>query len=209
MAERIIAAGGSVVNLIVAVLAFLALRRIRPGNPAGWVFCWLLGTISLLQATGYLLYSGVGGVGDWVVVVADLPGGALWRIGLAIVGGATYWLAVRHSMALLGPRLHTAMRSREAYGYTMIAYFAGSAVDIIAGMFDPAAAALLLISAIAATLGGTSGLLWGPQLLRNPRFAAPAAAERLSPLSRNWWWVASGVVAALIHIFIFGPGLRF
>jgi hypothetical protein len=168
LAERIIAAGGYVVNLIVAALAFLMLRRIRPGNPASWVFCWLLGTVSLLQATGYLLFSGLGGIGDWVVVVADLPGGALWHIGLAIVGGVTYWLAVRQSMLLLGPRLHTAMRSREAYGYTLIAYFAGGTVAIVAGMFDPSAAALLLISAAAASLGGTSGLLWGPQLLRNP-----------------------------------------
>ncbi len=207
-ATRIVAAGGSIMNAIIALVGFFWLRRIRASRPAMWFFCWLLATISLLQATGYLMFSGLGGVGDWAVVVAGLPGDGLWRGALAVAGGVSYWLAVRYSMQVIGSRLTSPapQRAREAYGYTMLAYFAGGALGLVGGLFDPNAAAILLISGVAASLGGTSGLLWGPQLLRNPAFVSPS--DPLAPMPRSVPWIVIGAIAALIHIFVLGPGLH-
>jgi hypothetical protein len=76
--------------------------------------------LSLLQATGYLLFSGLGNIGDWAAVVRGWPGGALWRVALATAGGLTYWLATRWAIGQLGDRLHTSGRARaaDAYRYT-------------------------------------------------------------------------------------------
>jgi hypothetical protein len=207
-AVRIIAAGGSIVNAILALVGFLWLRRIPASRSAMWFFCWLLATISLLQATGYLMFSGLGGVGDWAVVVADLPGGGLWRGVLAVAGGVSYWLAVRYSMQVMGRRLASPapQRAREAYGYPMLAYFVGGALGLVGGLFDPNAAAILLISGVAASLGGTSGLLWGPQLLRNPAFIS--SPDPLAPMQRSLPWIVIGAIAALVHVFVLGPGLH-
>jgi len=208
-ATRIIAAGGSIVNVIIALAGFLWLRRIPASRPAMWFFCWLLATVSLLQATGYLMFSGLGGVGDWAVVVEGLPGGGMWRAILAVAGGVSYWLAVRYSMQVIGSRLTSAatQRAREAYGYTMLAYFVGGGLGLVGGLFDPNAAAILLISGVAAALGGTSGLLWGPQLLRNPTFVSPSTP--MPPLQRSVPWIVIGAIAALVHIVVLGPGLHF
>jgi hypothetical protein len=207
-ARRVIAAGGTIVNLIVAAIAFVFWRR--AGSSAGWFFLWLLTTISLLQATGYLLFSGLGDVGDWAVVVRGWPGSIAWHVALAAVGGATYWLATRWAMRRLGERLPAAggpERTRQAYRYSLIAYLAGGALYLVAGTFDPAGLAILFISGVAASFGGTSGLAWGPQLLRDPRLATPGG--KVLVLERHWGWIAGGIVCAVVYIAVLGPGIRF
>jgi hypothetical protein len=196
-------------NLVFAAIAALLLRRAKVSRPAHWLFLWLLASVSLLQATGYLLFSGVGNIGDWAVVTADLPGGALWKVALIVTGGITYFLSVRWSMRTLGAHLHTdaPARVREAYRYTLVVYFAGASLYVIAGMFDPAAQAILLISGVAASLGGTSGFAWGPQQLKKP--ALVTRAEPIAALERDWRWITAGIVAAAVFILVLGPGLRF
>ncbi len=209
VASRIIAAGGSVANLVVAAVAIVLLRRCRAGAPATWFFLWLLATISLLQSTGYLLFSGVGNVGDWAAVVRGWPGGAFWRVVLAAVGGLAYWVATRWAMGTLGARLHTLARTRvsEAYSYTLVAYLTGAILYMAAGSRDPGGFAILLISGVAASLGGTSGLAWGPQLLKDPAFGP--ARHSLPPLGRDWRWVAAAGVSGILFVLVLGSGIRF
>jgi hypothetical protein len=208
-ASRIIAAGGSIVNLLLAGVGALLLRRASVDRPHTWFFLWLLTNVSLLQATGYLLFSGVGNVGDWVVVTDGLPGGIAWRFALIALGGLSYWFAVRWSMRRLGAHLREQppARVREAYRYTLTAYLTGGALAIVAGLFDPAAQAIILISGVAASMGGTSGLAWGPQLLRDPKFAP--VLEPLAALERDWRWIALGLATAGVFVLVLGPGLRF
>jgi len=205
---RIIAAGGTVANLIVAAVTIVLLRRARPRAAAAWFFLWLLATLSLLQATGYLLFSGLGNVGDWAEVVRGWPGGALWRVGLAASGGFAYWMATRWSMGALGSRLHGQgpARASEAYRYTLIAYFTGAILYVAAGSRDPGGFAILLISGVAASLGGTSGLAWGPQLLKDPALGPPT--DPLPPLGRDWRWVGAATLGAGLFVFLLGPGIR-
>src|SRR5215471_2229113 len=91
-AGRWVAAGGSLANLVAAALAWAALRMI----PAGWgrwrFFLWLVLAVNLLQAFGYLLFSGLGGLGDWAAVVRDLQPAALWRVGLVVAGLVLYFV---------------------------------------------------------------------------------------------------------------------
>lgn len=208
-AARIIAAGGSVANLLMAGVAIFLLRRSRKDTAATWFFLWLLATICLLQGTGYFLFSGVGNVGDWAEVVRGLPGGALWRVGLAAAGGLAYWFAARWAMGRLGARLRTPApaRAAEAYRYTLVAYITGAVLYVAAGSLDPGGVAILLISGVAASLGATSGLAWGPQLLKDP--ALGPATDPLALLVRDWRWVAAAVVTGVVFVLVLGSGIRF
>ncbi len=50
--------------------------------------------VNVLQAFGYLLFSGLGGVGDWSVVTRRLRPHLAWRLGLAALGAVLYfWVA--------------------------------------------------------------------------------------------------------------------
>jgi hypothetical protein len=207
-ARRFIAAGGTLVNLLVAAISFVSWRRSRADS--AWFFFWLLTTISLLQATGYLLFSGLGNVGDWAVVVEGWRGSLAWHVGLALIGGATYWLATRWAMKNLGARLHATTsieRTRAAYRYTLIAYLAGGALYLLAGSFDPAGLVILLISGVAASFGGTSGLAWGPQLLKSSGLTTQTSTTLT--LRRDWRWIAFGSVCAIVYVAVLGPGVRF
>ena len=173
---KFIAAGGTLANLLVATIAVGFLRRRRERANAGAFFLWLFATINLLEACGYLLYSGVSNIGDWAEVMRGLTPFWIWRAGLVLVGASTYWLTTRWAMGQLGQRLRTsgAARVAGANRYTLTAYAVGGLLSLAAGLFEPGGALIVLISGVAASLGGASGLAWGPQLLRDPRLGEPA-----------------------------------
>jgi hypothetical protein len=209
LANRLITAGGTVANLIAAALAlpFLIWRPAR--SPATWLFLWIFVSVNLLQATGYLLFSGVGGIGDWVAVIRDWRPTWLWRLLLTAIGGISYFVAVRWGMMVLAARLEETApaRVRVAYLYTLTPYFVGSALYTVAGLMNPAGLILVAVSAAASSLGGTSGFAWGPQLLRDPDI--PSASGPVTALSRRWGWIALAGLVGLAFITILGPGVHF
>jgi hypothetical protein len=80
-------------------------------------------------------------------------------------------------------------------------------VVVIAGMRNQLLA-LVVISAVAASFGGFSGLTW------LAFWAAGTAPTNATPdpsltLARNRWWIACGVGSAAILICVLGPGVRF
>src|SRR6185295_18976397 len=68
-ARRVVAAGGSLANIVAAIptLMFLNARRGRTGTAE--LAAWMFASVNRMMATGYLLFSGLGGIGDWAVVV--------------------------------------------------------------------------------------------------------------------------------------------
>ena len=208
---RGIAAAGSLVNLALAAAAFALLARRRRAAPpaAGAYFFWLLGTINLLQATGYWLFSGLGGIGDWAVVVRGFEPQALWRAGLALAGGAGYVAAIAVALRTLSPMLGRGPgRVALALRLTVVPYLAGGALYVAAGLFNPLGWLLVLISAAAASLGGTSALAWMAQLLRNERRWPPHPGPALE-LARRPGWLVAGAATAALFVAVLGPGIRF
>jgi putative intracellular protease/amidase len=206
--ERFIAAGGTLVNLCAGALALLARRRaVSASGTVSW-FLWLLMAVNLLSGTGYFLFSGVGGIGDWADFVQGL--GPVWmtRLGLTLLGGVTYWLVVLRAVRALDPFLSGdgEARVRSATRLTLPAYLAGGTLSCIAGLLNPVGMILVAISAAAASFGGTSGLAWMPQLLHGKR-AASGAAQLF--VSRSWGWIVLGAVAAAVFVLVLGPGVRF
>ena len=204
---KFIAAGGTLANLLVASITAGFLRRRRESANAEAFFLWLFATINFLQACGYLLYSGVSNIGDWAEVVRGLRPFWLWRAGLVLVGASTYWLATRWAMDRLGRRLRSSgvARVSEANRYTLTAYAVGGLLSLAAGLFEPGGALIVLISGVAASLGGASALAWGPQLLHDSRLGEPA--EPALHVTRDWRWIVAGAVAAVVFVLVLGHGI--
>ena len=206
-ARKWIAAGGTLANLLLGGVALAVMRARRPSP--GRYFLWLLATVNLLQAAGYWLFSGIGRVGDWATVIDGLSPAAGWRAGLALVGGVAYAGAVLVSLRELRPLLgDDEDRMTRAVALTVVPYVAGGILYVAAGLLNPEGWRLVLISAAAASLGGTSALAWMAQLLRNEARFPPAAGPPLH-LPRSAAWLAAGVVTALLFVAGLGPGVRF
>jgi hypothetical protein len=208
-AVKVVSASGSVANAAAGMLAIMLLRRNREGPRTGWFFLWLFATVNLLQAAGYPLYSGVGNIGDWAVVVAQLRPVWLWRILLTVVGACAYWAVTRWAIGRLGQHLSASPPGRvaEAYRYTLVAYVTGGVLSAAAGLLEPGGLVLVLISGVAASLGGTSALAWGPQLLHDPRLGMPTDIPLR--VTRDVWWIVVAALVAIAFMLVLGPGISF
>jgi hypothetical protein len=204
---RIVAAGGTVANLVLGVVCWLWSRQVRA--PRARYFLWLAMTVNLFEAGGYFLFSGVGNIGDWADVIAGLQPAWVWRIGLTLLGAASYYAFVWFGLIELRPFLgdSTAERVDRARRLCVVAYLTGGILSCVAGLLNPVGMMLVAISAAASSLGGTSGLAWMWQLLRSPSWGTQSPP--LPALARSNAWIAVGVVLALVFIGVLGRGVSF
>jgi hypothetical protein len=207
-AHKFISAGGTFANLLAGGIALLSLRR-PPAAAHFHYFLWLFAALNLYVGTGYFLFSGMSNIGDWANVIAGLPRSWLWRGLLIVLGGLSYFLCVRMMLARAGPLIGSdpAVRYHRANLLMLIPYLAGALMGVLAGLLNPQAKALLLISAVAASLGGLSGLAWGPQLLRDPHWLIAGAGGPVA-IPRHWGWIIVGLLVAAGFVAVLGPGLR-
>jgi hypothetical protein len=198
--------GGPLGNLVFAGLAWLAQRRAQGLGARARTFLWLSLAFNLLWAVGYLIYSGVLGIGDWAELVRGAAPDWLWRTLLTVLGGMLFLGSERvlaremHWFAAAGDR----DEGRRARRLVLISYFASAAVACAGALPDPRGASQVLLSAAPVTFLGGLGLL------RTPRFLArlpprPAAAPGL--IARSFAWIAAAVLAAAIFVAGLGPGL--
>jgi hypothetical protein len=206
---RLVAAAGSTMNLLTALVALALLCMTPPSAPRARFLWWMLFALGGFDWAGYYLFSGVSGLGDWGAsadgVFHLVPGWPVWRFVLAIGGGVLYWfwamLAMRWLAGLTGSDEDG---RRAARRLSWIAYWTigGSAFAI--GLLNPKGLFILLASAVASSFGGPSGLLWAPRLIRPGN-----AASRPLVVARSWPWIAAGLVMVLAEGLILGPSLRF
>jgi hypothetical protein len=211
---RLVAAGGTIANLIFGALFWSAARAVKQSAPWRYFF-WLLMTFNLLEAGGYFLFSGIGNIGDWTSVTAGWQPAWAWRLGLIALGTLTYFflfvpLCVRELRPFLGrPFLEkdTKPRVRRARQLTLVPYLTSGILSCAAGALNPVGPVLILISAAAASFGGHSGLAWMSSLLYNPRI--PSTELQMPEIKRNWGWVIAAAALAIIFIAGLGPGVKF
>ncbi|HEY6970853.1 MAG TPA: hypothetical protein VJA94_16700 [Candidatus Angelobacter sp.] len=205
---RLVAAGGTLANLIFGILAWGAARAVK--QSALWrYFFWLLMTFNLFDAGGYLLFSGIGKIGDWAVVVAGWQPAWAWRLGLTALGGVTYFflfvpLCLRKLLVFVGTDMK--IRVRRARQLTLVPYFSAGILSCVAGALNPVGPLLVLISAAAASFGGLSGLAWMWTLLQNPRM--PSSQFQMPEMERSLAWIIVAVVVAIGFIAGLGPGVK-
>jgi len=209
--SRLVDAGGTLINFIAAAVFFALGRLIGRDRPRWRYFLWIAMSINLYTATGYFLFSGIGGIGDWGAFIQGLGPTWMWRIGLTIFGAIAYLLAalisVRELRALIGT--DEAQRYRRARRLSAIPYFCGGILMCIAGALNPVGMILVLISAAASTFGGTSGLLWATNWLKRGTIIPYGPPAEPLPIDRSWRLVTSAGAAATAFIALLGPGIRF
>jgi hypothetical protein len=211
---RLVAAGGTLANLVFGSLFWFAQRAVK--RSAHWrYFFWLLMTFNLLSAGGYFLFSGLGNIGDWAMVVAGWQPAWAWRVGLTALGAVTYFfvfvpLSVRELRSFLGCRFsenNTHIRVRRARQLTVTPYLTAGVLDCIAGALNPVGPLLILISAAAASFGGNSGLAWMWTLLKGPRI--PSTEFQMPEISRSPAWIIAAILLAIAFIGGLGPSVNF
>ena len=206
-AARLVAASGTVVNLIAGAVAVLAYRRSAARGPALRFFLWLFGTINFLTGFGYFLFSGIGRIGDWAEVMAPVHPEWVWRVALAAGGFALYWIATQRAFASLARFIGGRPSDRFTDGKRMalLSYASGAVLYCLAGALNPNGPRLLLISAAAASLGGTSGLWWGTNFLRGK--AAEEIDDAPTRIARDGRLVAAAGAVAFVFVCLLGPGI--
>ena len=197
--DRLVAAAGTLVNLLVGALSLLASSRIA-GRANLRYFLWILAALNLLPGAGYFLFSGIFGFGDWNEVIRGLPDHAALRIGMTLGGAALYVFVVRLLAVAIAPFL-VDRSSYNAVG--RVPYYAAGLFSCAAGLLDPLGIRLLLVSTIPAAFGGSSGLMWTDSLVPRTPAAGPALVVR-----RDVAWLIAALLIGGAYIAVLGPGLR-
>ena len=203
--NRLVIAGGTLANVVAAGLFFL----VGTASPHLKFFAWLSMTVNLLDAAGYLAFSGIGGFGDWAMFIQGFHPQWAWRVGLSIIGVAAYVLSVRFSLGELRPLVGSSgQRYVVARRLSIPPYLAGGMVLCVAAALNPQGWFLVVMAAAAPTFGGKSALVWGPEWLRGRSIAAGPDAEAVT-IPRSWGWIVAGVVIGVCFVVVLGPGVHF
>jgi hypothetical protein len=205
--SRLVSAGGTLINIIAGGLALLALRVAHA--PRWKLFFWLLLTFNWLDAGGYFLFSGIGNIGDWAAVISGLQPVWAWRAGLTLLGVVCYllvvWIVLRELQPMLSP--DQAERLRRARRLLLIPYFTHGILLTVAGLLNPVGMLLVVISAMAASFGGCSAMLWMGSLLRGSMIPGPSREG--PPVERSIPWIVVSAITAAMFVFVLGRGLHF
>ena len=209
LAVRLVALAGPVVSMLTGVISFLSLRRVLPRKPALYYFVWLLGTVGFMTATGYLLFSGVSGIGDFGLTRDGALYGAspawLWQILISVMGAASYFLVIRLAVRAIEPHIGGVGRARITYARHLVlaSYLTGAVLYVVIGLLNPLGLVIVLISSAASSLGGTSGFLWMMQLINLKQ-----APNTLLSFRRSWGWIIFGAAVTVVYALVLGPTVR-
>jgi len=210
-AVKAVAAAGPLVSAMTGIVSFRTLRYIRDDARIAFYFTWLLGSLGLMSAAGYFLFSGISGIGD----LGNEADGVLhdatplwgWRLGFALFGALAYWWVVRYSARRVDAHMNGVggTRIRAARMIALTSYLTGAVAFTAIGLLNPHGFVIVAMSAVASSVGGTSGLLWMMQLLDRRRVVAgPGLA-----FARSWRWIGAATGVTLAYAIIFGPTIRF
>ena len=200
---RLLAAGGTVANLIVAAVILTTRRAAERWSPAARYFLWLFLAVNVLTAFGYLLFSGVGNIGDWAMVIKGLPVAWLWRLGEIAVGGVLYFVV---APCLLWPGLVPFLGSdppQRVARLTVFPYWIGGITFLVSSAFNPNGIQFVLLAG-AAAFGGTSLLAW--YFTNRTQHSTGLDSEAIG-IPRSLAWIVAATVTFAIFVGALGRGI--
>jgi hypothetical protein len=123
---------------------------------------------------------------------------------LVVLGSVSYYAAVLvvgiGIVRYLGVPREQQRRLRKL---TILPYFSAILLASIAGLVNPLGIQLLWQSALPATAGGQSGLLWLQYHIRRATEPRRAAEQ----LNRNYVWLGVAAVLGIIYVVVLGHGI--
>jgi hypothetical protein len=201
--SRLVAAGGTIVNLAAGAIFWLALRIARKASAEMRFFLLMSMAFNLFDGTGYFVFSGITNFGDWAHVIARTHPHWLWRSGLVVVGVLTYYGAVLLVGSGFVRDSGIAADDSRLPKLTLLPYVSAIALIGVSGLFNPIGIFLVWQSALPATVGAYCGLLWFRYYI--PKEVAPgrtAQTLRCSPT-----WISAAAITALVFIAVLGRGI--
>lgn len=200
---RLIAAMGTVVNLIAGAILWLFLRRGSRYKPATRYFLVMAMAGNLMAGTGYFFFSGITNFGDWARVILGLHPYWIWRLGLIVIGAASYYAVTILTATELRPFLNPLDRPRLRR-LTWIPYFTDGVLATIAGLLNPAGAFYVIASAVPSTLGAKTGLFVEPFVMHGWKLRGDGP---VAPIGRSFAWITCSAIACVFYIFVLGRGI--
>ena len=202
--SKLVAAGGTLVNLAAGVVFWIALRSAKRSSVQLRFFLLTSAAFNLLAGTGYFFFSGVTNFGDWAVVIADLSPHWLWRTLLVVAGMASYYISV--FVVGIGLVRYVGVpraEERRLRSLTFIPYFSAALLLAAGGLLNPIGIQLVWQSALPGAAGAHSGLLWLRYYI--PRKTVPEAGSEGT--GRNYVWIVAASILSLVFIFVLGRGI--
>lgn len=203
--SKLVDVGGTVVNLIAAAVFWLLLRSARNSSAATRLFLLLACAFNLFAGTGYFLFSGLTNFGDWAAVIQDLHPHALWRVVLVTAGVFGYWgaLVVAGTSLFRYVGFHCRADRRRISHLMLIAYLNAVLIACLGGALNPLGIEYVFFSALPATAGAGSGLLYMQYYAR--KSVEPAGS--VQSIDRSFAWIGASAACALLFIFVLGRGI--
>jgi hypothetical protein len=209
---RWISANGTLVNLVTAAILWMLLHKPQRYSPQLHYFLALALAASLFTGTGYFFYSGVANFGDWAAVIAGLQPHWLWRLGLVVIGAASYYASMLLVRAKMLPFREPDPASRRIRALCWIPYVSEGILAGVSGLLNPLGLFYVFSAALSSSLGANAGLLALPGMMRvgpgsEPKSGPIAHISPVAPIRRSIAWIVTGAIASLVFIFVLGRGL--
>lgn len=202
--SKLVAAGGTLVNLAAGIVAWIALRSAKHASVQFRFFLLTSVAFNLLTGTGYFFFSGVTNFGDWAVVIADSHAHWLWRTLLVVIGMATYYVSIlvvgTGLVRYVGVSRTEARRLRKL---TFIPYFSAAFVLAAGGLLNPIGIQLVWQSALPGAAGADCGLLWLRYYI--PKKTVPELGSE--GIGRNYVGIIAAAILSLVFILVLGRGI--
>ena len=202
VSRRLVATAGTGVDVMLALLAYLAWRKVR--RPIPRLICWIVFTVKGMVAAGYWMFSGVTNLGDWGPAlgggIGPLPWPWVWRAVMFAVGLCVYIGVVRLAIGMMttmlgGGTQAQAIKRRIA----MTIYLVGGISALLVSLFNPLGMVITLTSAIAASFGGTAGLF-------NVAYSRPCdEPARDFVIGAHYGILVAGVLMTVSFAAVLGP----
>jgi hypothetical protein len=202
--SRLVAAGGTLVNLAAGALLWMALRGLKNANVSLRYFLLLAFAFNLFAGTGYFLFSGFTNFGDWAAVISPMNPHWLWRVLLVCVGLISYFAAVL--VVGIGLVRYVGIpldQQQRLFRLVWVPYVSAILLVGWAGLLNPIGSRLVWQSALPATAGAYSGLLW-------LRYYIPKKNQPLriaDGIRRDYVWILFATIAAIFFVAVLGRGV--
>jgi hypothetical protein len=204
--SRTVAACGTIANIVAGLVATGVFRRASRFSNATY-FCWLFGSLNLLDGCGYPLYSAVLGSGDWEAVVRGWEPAWLWRAALGVLGAAAYWAAAVLAASALARAVREGLVARaETVRLVFPAYVAGGLLLIVASAFNPISSSLILLSGVSSGFAAMAGLTLVPRMVE---VRTDGSAGGTGSVTTSVGWMVAGAIVGAGFVGVLGPGLTF